>query len=112
VLTVADELIKEASRKARRRAEGCCVTIPNGSSLEQLNELCCGAATPSPPQQLPKLADIDRKTRSRRHRSNDWRITVYDKFWRSIGPIGDFIECSGMDPRNNLPIGHAEDQRR
>jgi hypothetical protein len=34
---------------------------------------------------------------------NDWRITVYDKFWRQIGIIGKFISCVGTDPRNDLP---------
>lgn len=33
----------------------------------------------------------------------DWTIRVFDRFWRELGVIGDYIECSGMDPRNNLP---------
>ena len=28
-------------------------------------------------------------------------ITVYDKMWTPIGAVGDYIECTGSDPRNN-----------
>lgn len=35
--------------------------------------------------------------------SPEWIITVYNKFWEPLGEVGDFIECTGADPRNNLP---------
>ena len=35
---------------------------------------------------------------------NDWDIEICDKFWDSIGAIGDdLMEFTGTDPRNNLP---------
>jgi hypothetical protein len=34
----------------------------------------------------------------------DWIVTVYDKFWRPIGEVGDdLIQLTGTDPRNKLP---------
>lgn len=33
---------------------------------------------------------------------DDWRITIFDKFWRRIGTVGDFMSCTGMDARNKL----------
>lgn len=34
----------------------------------------------------------------------DWIITVYDKLWNPIAAVGDdMLECSGTDPRNNIP---------
>lgn len=33
-----------------------------------------------------------------------WIVTVYDKFWRPIGELGDdMIQLAGTDPRNALP---------
>lgn len=33
----------------------------------------------------------------------DWIVTVYDYLWRPVGELGDFIEQSGDDGRNELP---------
>lgn len=33
----------------------------------------------------------------------EFYITVYDKFWNPIDAVGEFIQHSGTDPRNNLP---------
>lgn len=36
--------------------------------------------------------------------NQQWIITIYDKFWRPIGSMGDDVmELSGTDPRNNVP---------
>jgi hypothetical protein len=76
------------------------VTVPNGASPEQLNRMlwhgdtisAAGAAECLALRASQPSGDIE-----------DWRVTVYDKMWRPIGPVGGFIECSGADPRNNLP---------
>lgn len=76
------------------------MTIPKEASLPDLSEMLwrgdavtVGAAA----QQLADIAAVQ---------SDDprlaWRVTVYDKFWRPAGMVGDFIECTGMDPRNAL----------
>jgi hypothetical protein len=78
------------------------VTVPNGASLDQLNQLlwegspvAAGAAAQQliAIQQAPVIGGT----------VPDWRITVYDKFWHEQGRVGDYIECTGMDARNKLP---------
>jgi hypothetical protein len=78
------------------------VTIPNGASLDQLNTMLwqgsptvAGAAA----EQLVAISQAPVVGGA----VPDWRITVYDKFWRQTGMVGDFIECTGMDARNKLP---------
>lgn len=40
----------------------------------------------------------------REYYDKTWIITIYDKFWKPIGELGDdVIEMTGIDPRNNLP---------
>ena len=78
------------------------MTIPNGASLDQLKNLlwngsalAAGAAA----QEVAALAQAPVTGGA----IPDWRITVYDKLWRQIGSVGDFIECTGMDARNKVP---------
>jgi hypothetical protein len=75
--------------------------IPNGWDLNQLNQALwqgdagtaveAAEALTKKQQQVVTGGTVD-----------GWRVTIYDKMWKQIGIVGKFIECSGIDPRNNL----------
>jgi hypothetical protein len=51
-------------------------------------------------------ADTISRTQEKQAFANDWITTIYDKFWRPVGSLGDdIIDMTGTDPRNNLPSG-------
>lgn len=78
------------------------MTLPNGASLPELNRYLWEGDAVTAAAAAEQIGNISQSA-LQGGAIDDWVITVYDKFWRRIGPVGSFIECTGMDPRNNLP---------
>jgi len=83
------------------------VSIPNGASLDELNRMLWQGDPITAAAAAEQVAQIQAVPVTG-GAIPDWRITIYDKFWRPIGTIGDYIECSGLDPRNNMPTAQLK----
>lgn len=83
------------------------MTVPNGASLDQLNDMLWRGDPVTAAAAADKLSDI-KQTAIEGGTVPDWRITVYDKFWSIIGIVGDYMECTGMDPRNKVPTAQLK----
>lgn len=80
------------------------MTIPHEATPAELNEMLWkgDAITAGAAAQLIANTPPDEMDPITGGTIPGWRITVYDKFWQPAGMVGDFISCTGMDPRNNL----------
>lgn len=78
------------------------MTIPNGASLDQLNQYLWGGSATAAGAAAEQLVAINQAP-VLGGTVPDWRVTVFNKFWAQTGIVGDYIECTGMDARNKLP---------
>lgn len=79
--------------------------IPNGWDLSQLNKALWQGDAGTAVEAAEALTQKQQQVVTG-GTVEDWLITIYDKMWKQIGIIGKFIECTGVDLRNNL--GNAQ----